>query len=376
MKILIATGIYPPDIGGPATYSKALAEELIRRGHTVIVVTYYSGVLPHTPFRFVTVSKNIPRGVRHCIYAWKVLRLSRKVDSIFAQDPVSVGVPALCAARLTRRPFFLKVVGDYAWEQGVQRYGVQDLLDVFLKRRYGFRVELLRWVERYVARRARAVIVPSTYLKGVVSAWGVQENRIYVIPNSVSMIQMPSRSETRRALGYKDERLLLSIGRLVPWKGFSLLISLLTKIAGTLIIIGDGPLRQKLEKEAVQHGVRDRVVFTGALSKEKAYNYLSAADIFLLNTGYEGFSHQILEVMAAGLPVITTLEGGNREIIRSGENALVAGYNSEDEWIRAIEQLSRDSALSERISKNARKEAKKYTTEIMMDTTEKVILMQ
>ncbi|HEY4477281.1 MAG TPA: glycosyltransferase family 4 protein [Candidatus Paceibacterota bacterium] len=372
MKILIATGIYPPEIGGPATYSKALAEELTRRGHIVTLLTYYSAPEPETPFRFVAVSRKLPKGIRHAVYFWKALYLSRGADVVFAQDPVSVGVPAFIAARILRKQFFLKVVGDYAWEQGMQRFGVADLLDIFLNKKYGFRVEMLRRVEYCVARHADGIIVPSGYLKGVVEKWGVESARITVIPNGISMSYVPPREDARQALAI-DGIIFVSVGRLVPWKGFSFLVSLLPKITGNLVIIGEGPDRKKLEDRAKELGVSNRVIFTGSLPKEKMSAYCAAADAFLLNTAYEGFSHQILEAMATGVPVITTMAGGNKEIIRPGENALSAGYNNEMEWLAAIKKILGDKALRARISSNAIEDVKKYTYVAMIANIETIL---
>jgi len=373
MRILIATGIYPPEIGGPATYSKMLAQELTRRGHTITLLTYYNAPAPKTPFRFVAVSRKLPKGIRHAVYFWKALYLSRGADVIFAQDPVSVGVPVFMAARILRKKFFLKVVGDYAWEQGMQRFGVADLLDIFLNKKYGFRVEMLRRVEYFVARHADSVIVPSGYLKGVVEKWGVESARIVVAPNSVSTPHVPSREDARQALAI-DGITFVSVGRLVPWKGFSFLVLLLPKITGNLIIIGEGPDRKKLEDCAEELGVSNRVIFTGSLPKEKMSAYCAAADIFLLNTAYEGFSHQILEAMAIGVPVITTMAGGNKEIVRPGENALSAEYNNEMEWLVAIKKILGDKALRARISSNAAEDVKKYTYEAMIANIETILV--
>ena len=98
-KILIATGIYPPDMGGPATYSKLLADELPKRGIEVRVLTF--GAVRH-----------LPKVIRHLAYFFKTLSQGREVDIIYAQDPVSVGLPALWAARLLGKRFLLRLGGD------------------------------------------------------------------------------------------------------------------------------------------------------------------------------------------------------------------------------------------------------------------------
>src|SRR3989338_2858552 len=112
-RILIATGIYPPDVGGPATYSRTLFEELPLRGLSVEVVTY--GELLVSDSALVhRVSRRVLKGIRHTIYFFKVFWYGRRADVIFAQDTVSAGLPALVAATLLRKKFLLKIVGDYA----------------------------------------------------------------------------------------------------------------------------------------------------------------------------------------------------------------------------------------------------------------------
>ncbi|NOY35824.1 MAG: glycosyltransferase family 4 protein, partial [bacterium] len=108
MRILICTGIYPPDIGGPATYSKLLFDELSKRGVEVEVLSFGD-------------VRRLPKIIRHLVYFLKTLKRARGADIVFAQDPVSVGLPAAIAAKILQKRFILKVVGDYAWEQYNQR---------------------------------------------------------------------------------------------------------------------------------------------------------------------------------------------------------------------------------------------------------------
>lgn len=361
MKILIATGIYPPDIGGPATYSKIIAEELTKRGHSIMVITY--GTIKNSKY-VRTVSHRLPKGVRHFIYFWNVLRYGARADIIFAQDPVSVGVPSALAAKLLRKKFVAKIVGDYAWEQGVQRFGVKELLDDFSQRRYGFQVEFLRRIECWVAKYALCVVVPSEYLKRVIISWGVHQDRIAVIPNGVEITSPPSREQARRDLCL-DGIVLLSVGRLVPWKGFDMIIEMMSDLQplpAKLIIVGDGPGFGALK------ALRDRLKLAGSVdivssvSKERLAGYMAAADIFLLNTAYEGFSHQIIEAMAAGLPIVTTLSGGNAEIVEDSKNALVARYNKKEEWNRAVMRLMKDERLRRELVEEAKKTAANFTT--------------
>ncbi|OGZ43156.1 MAG: hypothetical protein A3J55_02005 [Candidatus Ryanbacteria bacterium RIFCSPHIGHO2_02_FULL_45_17b] len=390
MRILIATGIFPPDIGGPATYSKLLVEEFSKRGHKMTVVTYATiGGFASDDKKseakppIVTVSRNIPKGIRHVVYFWNILRRGRNADVIYAQDAVSAGFPAMIAARILRKRFFLKVVGDHAWEQGMQRYGVRELLDDFLIKTYGAGIALLRFFQMRTATSAEKIIVPSIYLKSVVERWDVSSGRIVVIPNAVSLPDtIFAKEEARKILGLEGF-LLITIGRLVPWKGFRMLVELMPKLREVipdikLIIVGDGPEKQQLEsmiKSASEwNTLKDNVFLTGSVSKDKLVAYLSAADVFLLNTGYEGFSHQLIEAMAMGVPVITTDAGGNKEVVRDGENALVAEYNNPESWKKAILRLYEDKELRRALSESTKDITERYSIENMIQKTESLIL--
>ena len=171
-RILICTGIFPPDIGGPATYSKILLDELPKRGINVKVLSFGSVL-------------HLPNFIRHLIYGLRILVHGRSCDMVFAQDPFSVGFPAAVAAFILRKKFLLKVVGDYAWEQHQQRNGASFFTpDDFQKEKLDFFTEFQRKIQKFVARQANLIITPSNYLKKIVGMWGVDSNKIRVIYNS------------------------------------------------------------------------------------------------------------------------------------------------------------------------------------------------
>ena len=171
-------------------------------------------------------------------------------------------------------------------------------------------------------------------------------------------------------------KILVSIGRLVPWKGFEMLIEIMPEISkkypdAQLFIIGSGPEESALKAKNYQ--LKAGVRFLGSLSHEQVLKYLKAADMFLLNTGYEGFSHQILEAMAVGVPVISTHSGGNREILKDRQNALVVGYNDKEAWIRAISELFENQNIYSSILQNSKIDVARFSGENMIEETLKVL---
>lgn len=360
MRILIATPLYPPDIGGPATYAKILEEELPKRDVSATLVTFGS-------------VRHLPKLFRHLVYFWKVFLHAKDTDVVLALDPFSVGAPALAAAKLRGVPFIAKIVGDYAWEQGVQRYGVTDAPDIFsLRNDYPSFVRFLKWVERTVAFFADATIVPSAYLKKIVSQWGIQEEKISVIANSVEIPRLSKlKEDIRKELGWENKKVILSAGRLVPWKGFPKLIEaykeLLSRIPEAILCIaGSGPEEYVIREAIEKQGVGGKATLVGQLSHDDLLLHIRAADIFALNTRYEGLSHVLLEAMSVETPVVTTPVGGNSDLIEDGVTGIFAHYNDAASFTSSLEKLLMDDTMAEKIRKNAREKAAAFTKEKMI----------
>lgn len=354
-RILVATGLYPPDIGGPATYTKMLEDELPQRGYELDV--YAFGEVRH-----------LPKIVRHMVYAVRLIKRARDADVIYALDPVSVGLPALVAKWLTGKPLLLRLGGDYAWEQGQQRFGVTDLLDEFITKRSSYRlpVRMLCWLQSYVARRAKSVNVQSEYMKGIISSWGVDPERIEVIPSALHPVVLSDKRESLRSAFEYDGIVLSTACRLVPWKGIDLLIGLLPDLQKrfgqvSLVVIGDGSERANLERLANDVGVSDSVRFTGRQPKNAMGAAIYASDLFVYNTAYEGLSHQLLEVMDLGVPIVTTMVGGNLELIKDGVSGLLVIHNDRPAFLAAIVRLLENESLRAQLTQHARAHTKGYS---------------
>jgi glycosyltransferase involved in cell wall biosynthesis len=301
MKLLIATGIYPPEIGGPAGYVKSVATELARLGHDVVVITYGDNPELNDKFQIANIKRGDSTLVRYVKYTYQTWKMARKADVIYAQGPVSEGLPAALASIFARKPLALKIVGDYAWEQYQQtkptniehrtlniehrttniehvtanqdlhesKFQVPssnfELLDEFITHRHKGKIWLMEAVERWVASRAKTVIVPSKYLKTIVEKWGIDADKIKVVYNSIAPLpeiplnpcplaslrcrRVPLTRETSdqtaplskgdnhvlRDLGdLSDERrrVVLTAVRAVPWKGGDFLCDVIKELRG------------------------------------------------------------------------------------------------------------------------------------------------
>ena len=354
MKLVIATPLYPPEIGGPATYAKALEEGLPERGIEVELVKFSE-------------VRHLPKLLRHLAYYRRVRRAARSADAVLALDPVSVGLPTCLAARRAHKPLIVKIVGDYAWEQGRQRFGITDDLDAFvLKKNVPVAVNVLRKVQVGVARRAKEVIVPSEYLKRIVTAWGLSEERITVIYNAVPLEAPGTVPESAMRL---PRPLVVSVGRLVPWKRVGGVIDAVSALPqGALAVVGEGPERAALERRA-QEKLPGRHAFLGAISHADTLAVIASADAFVLNSSYEGLSHVLIEALALGAPIVATDAGGNGEVITNDETGLLVPVAEQGALEEVLARLLNDTELRARLSARAKESAARFSHERMLELT-------
>jgi glycosyltransferase involved in cell wall biosynthesis len=349
MKVTIATGLYPPEIGGPATHTKFMEDRLGSEGYQVRVVAFRG-------------SRSLPKIIRHIHYAFRLGSSAREADFIFAQDVLSVGLPAVIVAKILNRKIVVRVPGDYAWEQSTQRYGIKEGIDDFQNKKYGFRVEVLRLLQKYVVRRADLVIVPSNYFKNIVSNWGVNKERVHTVYNGVDL------SITPKTVSQPEGLLLVTACRLVPWKGVDKVIRSLCDLPEwSLVVLGDGPERGNLEEVVSELDLGSRVHFKGAVNKEEVFGWCGQADAFILNTGYEGLSHQLVEVMSLGTPIITTAVGGNKELITDGVEGVMIEQNNVEQIKAALKSVVIDKVRWQERTQAAKTKAAKFSKELAMD---------
>ena len=379
MNIVFAANIFPPEIGGPATYVEALARYMHEKRHTVSLVCFsaYSGIDRSYPFPVHRIGLNQSKLTAHSAYFFKLAALSKKSDIIYAQGPVAGGVQANLLARLRKISYIVKVTGDYAWEQAANDCGLLTSIEDFQKLSRGLplRIVALRGVQKVVSRNARRVIVPSEYLRDLIRQWGVLKHRAVVIRNAAPIPrQLPQgKEEIRDQLGLSGH-IALSVGRLVPWKGFLRLIEAWPLVLqhlsdAKLIIVGSGPDEATLQKAVSDKGLQDSVRLAGRKVPDELALYYKACDIFVLNSGYEGLSHTILEAQAHGIPVAVSNAGGNSEIVRHGINGLLFRNDQTKEIVEVITRLFQSTEDAVQYARTGLQHLHDYTIEKMFEDT-------
>jgi colanic acid/amylovoran biosynthesis glycosyltransferase len=152
---------------------------------------------------------------------------------------------------------------------------------------------------------------------------------------------------------------LLNVGRLVSLKGHAVLLEALARLidAGLdarLTVIGDGPRRAALEKEAAARGVADRVEWTGALGQDEVPARYAESDVFCLPSFAEGLPTVLMEAMLTELPVVSTRIAAVQELVEDGVSGLVVAPGRADALAQAIERLAADPALRRRMGRAGR----------------------
>ena len=203
---------------------------------------------------------------------------------------------------------------------------------------YGEFLIIRKFLRRTLLKANRVVAVCQALKKGIVRL-GVPEEKVSVIPNGVDRCKFcpVPKEEARRRLKLPDKKIILSAGHLTPNKGFDYLIKAL-KILRTdfdqkgiyLVIVGEGEFRKELEKKISFLNLGEHVRLAGAIPHEEMRDWYSAADLFCLASGQEGWPNVILESLACGTPVVATSAGGIPEIISSNGVGILAERTEED----------------------------------------------
>jgi len=380
-KILIATGIFYPEIGGPASYAREVGK-FLAHDHEVTVITYSPRLRYEEdkafPFRVIRIWKGIPKLIRHGVYFLKLLSHVRTADRIIVLNAVNAGALVAFACRLFKKKFVVRIVGDYAWEMAIQRGETNLMINDFQKLERPGKSRLLHRIQIRTCTQAERIITPSNYLANLIEGWGIEKEKISVIYNGVNFKPATiNKEEARKTIGIAGN-IILSVGRMVPWKGFRMLVKIMPQLLEVnpffrLVIVGDGPDFNILKIMTKNLGLENKVFLVGRKNQEELAVYFAAADMFVLNTGYEGFSHQILEAMTAGVPVITTAVGGNREVITQGENGFMLKYNDETNLVEAIRSLRQIPDLQDKFITGGKETITQFSVDKMLAETKQLL---
>jgi glycosyltransferase involved in cell wall biosynthesis len=361
VRVLIVSGIWPPDIGGPASHAPDVASFLLGRGHDVEVVTTADAAPAPEAYAVGWVSRSLPVGLRHLRGAALIRSGARRADVVYTTGMFGRSAAGALAAR---RPYVLKLTADPAFERSRRRGLVRGDVEDFQQGGGGPVGFVLRRARDAELRRAAYVFCPSAYLRRLVLAWGIPPERVSVLPNPVpSVPDLPDREELRRSFGLNGVTLAFA-GRLTAQKSLGRALESVAAADGVqLVIAGDGPDRAALERRAEELGLRDSVRFLGTQPRRRIVELFCAADAAILSSSWENFPHTVVEALAVGTPVLAMEAGGVGEVVRDGENGLLVPAGDGAQLTEAVRRYFADDALRERLRAAAAASVAAYAPE-------------
>ena len=353
MKALLVSGIYPPDVGGPATYIPKIAARMIDQGIDVEVLTLRNqeSLIPFSPHRVNFVAREgllILRMLRVILLSIKKLRQSDAVLANGLHQEIAVGLCFSSARGIA------KIVGDPVWERARNKGETQVTMSEFkkLSRRQRFERILLVWsLNKY-----DLVICPSVELTEMVKFWGVKSEVKY-IPNGVPEANQPA------LIKQYD---VCSASRLVKWKNIDRIIDACSLAGVTLAVAGDGPEISSLESRSLE--VPSRIDFLGLLDDSQVDELLGKSSVFVLFSDYEGLSFGLLKAMSLGMPIVVSDAPGNLEVLEDRADCIVVPRGDTRKLSVAIRELLDNPELAEELGASALKKVKNnYSEAVLLD---------
>lgn len=379
-KILIATGIFPPDIGGPATMLGNLAHSLKECGFEIKILTYIKKRInletEKQKNNYKIYRININSIFAKINYFFKLLKLSKTVDVIYTTDTYSVGYFTYLIKKLTGKKYILRFTGDSAWETARANNWIKDYIVDFQEKKYNSKIEKLKKRRNKILFNADKIIVDCKFNKKLAKIIGVPAEKVEVIYNSIDFkISKIDKNKVQQIKNNYPGKIIMTACRLTPWKGTEKIIEILAEINSNInfLILGDGLELEKLKVESRKLKVESNVHFLGKISQDEIENYFSIADVFILNSQYEGLSHTLLEVMKIGRPIVASNCGGNSELIENNQTGLLVEYGNNSELQNAILKILNDAKLAEKFSQNAKEKIKEFKWKNVLNQTIKII---
>ncbi|HEX7143739.1 MAG TPA: glycosyltransferase family 4 protein [Gaiellaceae bacterium] len=371
MRVLIVSGIWPPDVGGPASHAPDVAEFLRGRGHEVEVVTTADAPPAARPYPVRAVPRHHRAGVRHYRGAALVHHRARNADVVYTTGMFG---RSAAGSALARKPYVVKLTADPAFERSRRRGFVEGDVDDFQVHAGGPTVALLRFARDVELRHAAHVFTPSAYLRELALGWGVAPERVSVLPNPSPVVgELGQRDELRREFGLNGATLAFA-GRLTAQKSLERVLEVVAGADGVkLVIAGEGPEREPLRTRAGELGIGDRVTFLGAQPRERIVELFHAADATILASSWENFPHTVVEALAVGTPVLAMQAGGVAEVVHDGVNGLLVAAGDTAALAEAVRRYFTDDELRGRLRGAAAASVAEFAPDVVFGELEQTL---
>ena len=377
MDILITVGIFPPDIGGPASFVPKISKYLISKGHKVKIISLSEkeNLNYEDEINVTRINRNLPIIFRWFKTITKIYKSAKNSDLIFVNG---LGTETTIANIFLRKIIIRKIVGDPVWERVYNKKLTSESFDSFQKNKQRLSISIQKNIRNWSIKNSNLIITPSEHLKTFVQNIGF-ENDIYVINNGVEIKQIEKVTLENKIIK------LVVVSRLVNQKNIDIVIKAVKRIEDKNIllnIVGDGPEVNNLKNLVKEKSLNKRVSFIGKIKNSELHNYLEDADIFIQASNYEGLPHSILEAINYEIPILSTEVGGCSVILNKGERGYIIPMPVSEveisEEIRTIINNKNEAKSKVKLAKNYLNQEHNFNTnaEIYHEKIKEVIKSQ
>ena len=319
MRVLVTVGIFPPDIGGPATFVPKIAkyfQDELNYEIEILTLSDNKNSNINDDFSVKRIDRNLPIIYRWLKTIFTIYKLGGNKDLIFVNG---LGTEVTIANIFLKKKIIRKIVGDPAWERAYSKAKISESFDEFQIKNYGFSISLQKKVRSFSIKKSDIVVTPSQHLKNFIQNLGFK-NKIEIINNGVFI------PEENTNIFTNDQINITIVSRLVSHKNIEKIIRAISDLNNPLIylnIIGDGPELNQLQKISLKSNNKDNIIFHGKLNRDDINHIFLKSDIYVQASNYEGLPHSLLEAMSYGIPVLCTPVGECKEILGNEERGYI-----------------------------------------------------
>ena len=319
MRVLVTVGIFPPDIGGPATFVPKIAkyfQDELNYEIEILTLSDNKNSNINDDFSVKRIDRNLPIIYRWLKTIFTIYKLGKNKDLIFVNG---LGTETTIANIFLKKKIIRKIVGDPVWERAYSKAKISESFDEFQDKNYGFSISLQKKVRSFSIKKSDIVVTPSKHLKNFILNLGFK-NKIEIINNGVFI------PEENTNIFTNDQINITIVSRLVSHKNIEKIIRAISDLNSPLInlnIIGDGPELNQLQKISLESNNKDNIIFHGKLNRDDINHIFLKSDIYIQASNYEGLPHSLLEAMSYGIPVLCTPVGECKEILGNEDRGYI-----------------------------------------------------
>ena len=365
MRIGIFSDTYIPQINGVSTSIEMLRKGLEKKGHKVYIVTVNPNSLKYSYDKKVLRIPGIPIGIFDyrltSVYPARAIKKikSWNLDVIHSQTEFAIGT----FARIISKQFNIPLVHTY---HTMYEDYVHYITKGYFKKTSKKIVEYLTLF--YCDSTATELIVPTKKARDLFKDKYQVKRDVHIVPTGIEIekysknYSLEKINKLKEELNIKDDTVLLFVGRLGLEKSVDFLIENHKNINAKLLIIGDGPERENLEKLVKKLKLNDKVIFTGKVPLKDIGMYYKLGDIFVTASTTETQGLTVIEALAASLPVVAINDESFIEPIKNDYNGYL--FNNKKEYINYINSLINDKNKLAKLSINAFESSHNFSNKV------------